>query len=66
MDDQQQPEPAPMKKVIGSHGVKDKTTAVLECGHEVPYAQVKWTIPAEGGVPEGMAKCTLRHEAPAP
>lgn len=71
-----------MQKVLGSHTVTDrsgqsKTTAVLECGHEVDYAAVKWAPgPDPGGVPEAMAECpvkehdgdgkALRAAAPAP
>jgi hypothetical protein len=42
-----------MQKVLGSHKVKGKTMAVLECGHEVDYGAVKW--------PEGMAECKQDH-----
>lgn len=47
-----------MQKVLGSHKVKGKTTAVLECGHEIDYGAVKW--------PEGMAECAKAHDDKAP
>lgn len=47
-----------MQKVLGSHKVKGKTTAVLECGHEVDYGAVKW--------PEGVADCAKAHDDKAP
>lgn len=47
-----------VKKVLGSHKVGTTTTAVLECGHQVPYSEVKW--------PEQVAECTKRHDEPAP
>lgn len=51
-----------MQKAIGSHKVigrngGSKTTAVLECGHEVDYGAVKW--------PESMAECPKKCAMPA-
>lgn len=50
-----------MKKVMGSHTTVDsngqnRTMAVLECGHEVDYREVKW--------PEAIAECPVKeHDA---